>query len=62
MKGRKHRAEEIVAMVREAESEIGRGTSPADMAKKFEVTEWTLNRWRHRGHVKFRGVTSPGTC
>lgn len=55
MKGKKHRPEEIVAMVREAEAEIGRGVPPADMARKFDVSEWTLNRWRHR----YGGLSTP---
>ena len=55
MRGRKHRPEEIVVMVREAEAEIGRGVNPAEMAKKFEVSEWTLNRWRHR----YGGLSTP---
>lgn len=48
MRGKRHKAEEIVVMVREAEAELAKGVPIAELARKFGVSEWTLNRWRHR--------------
>ena len=55
MKGKKHRAEEIVRLVREAEVQIGGGTPVADVARQIGVSEMTLIRWRHR----YGGLSTP---
>lgn len=48
-------AEEIVAMVREAENEISKGVPVEDVCRKLAVAPATLVRWRHR----YGGLSSP---
>ena len=55
MKGKKHRPEEIVRLVREAEASLGQGTPVADVARQLGVSEMTLTRWRHR----YGGLSTP---
>mgnify|MGYP001577557113 FL=1 len=55
MKGKKHRPEEIVRLVREAEAALGQGTPVADVARQLGVSEMTLTRWRHR----YGGLSTP---
>ena len=55
MKGKKHRPEEIVALVREAETTIGQGTPVAEVARQLGISEMTLTRWRHR----YGGLSTP---
>lgn len=55
MKGKKHRAEEIVRLVREAEAQLGGGTPVAEVARQIGVSEMTLTRWRHR----YGGLSTP---
>ncbi len=45
---RKHKAEEIVAMVREAESDLGKGVPVEEVCRKFNISQPTLFRWRHQ--------------
>ena len=46
MPRKKHRTEEIIAKLREAEVELARGQKLAAVCKKLEVTEQTYYRWR----------------
>lgn len=55
MKGKRHRPEEIVGKVREAETAIGRGTPVAEVARQLGVSEMTLTRWRQR----YGGLSTP---
>ncbi len=55
MQGKKHRPEEIVKMVRDAEAQIGQGTPIGEVARQLGVSEWTLTRWRHR----YGGLSTP---
>jgi putative transposase len=48
-------AEEIVALVREAENELARGTAVEEVCRKLNVAPATLVRWRHR----YGGLSSP---
>ena len=45
--GRKrHTAEQIIRKLREAEVELAKGQTTADVARKLEITEQTYYRWR----------------
>jgi len=55
MKGKRHRPEEVVRLVREAEAAIGQGTPVAEVARGLGVSEMTLIRWRQR----YGGLTTP---
>ena len=48
-------AEEIVALVREAENELAKGTAVEEVCRKLNVAPATLVRWRHR----YGGLSSP---
>lgn len=56
MGGKRHKAEEIVQLVRQAEAELANGIAVADVVRKLGVSEWTLYRWRHR----YGGLATPG--
>jgi transposase-like protein len=43
---RRHRPEQIIHKLREAEVELGKGATVAQAAKKIGVTEHTYYRWR----------------
>ena len=44
--GKKHKPEEIIGKLREAEVEISKGQTIAQIAKKLGITEQTYYRWR----------------
>jgi transposase-like protein len=46
MKTRRHTDEQIIAMLRQAEVELGKGLSVRQAARKIGVTEQTYYRWR----------------
>jgi putative transposase len=48
-------ADEIVAMVREAENEMAKGTPVDEVCRKLNVAPATLVRWRHR----YGGLSTP---
>ena len=52
---RKHKAEEVVAMVREAEVELGKGVPVEEVCRKLDISQPTLFRWRH----KYGGLSTP---
>jgi len=52
---KRFKAEEKVAKVREAETEMGRGVPVEEVCRKMEISEATLFRWRHQ----FGGMTTP---
>jgi len=43
-RGRKHKVEEILAVLRELES----GVAVSELGRKHGVSEWTVHRWRRR--------------
>jgi putative transposase len=43
---KRHRPEQIIHKLREAEVELGKGATVAQVAKKIGVTEHTYYRWR----------------
>ena len=46
MPGRKHTPEQIIRKLREAEVELSRGQTTAEVARKLGITEQTYYRWR----------------
>jgi transposase-like protein len=46
MKTKKHTVEQIIAKLRQAEAELGKGLSVPQAARKIGVTEQTYYRWR----------------
>ena len=52
---KKHKPEEIVAMVREAEMDLGKGVPIEEVCRKLDISQPTLFRWRHR----YGGLSTP---
>lgn len=46
MKGKKHTAEQIIAILREAEVMIGSGQSVAQVCQKHGIADQTFYRWK----------------
>ena len=46
MNGKRYKPEQIIAKLREAEAEIGRGATVPEACKKIGVTDQTYYRWR----------------
>ena len=44
---KRHKPEEVVVKVREAEAELGRGVPVKEVCRKLDVSEATLFRRRH---------------
>ena len=53
MKRIRHTPEQIIRQLREADAELARGVSVADICKKLEIAENTYYRWRNQfGGIK----------
>jgi len=52
---KKHKAEEVVAMVRDSEVELGKGVPVEEVCRKLDISPPTLFRWRH----KYGGLSTP---
>jgi len=52
---KRHKPEEVVAKVREAEAELGRGVPVEEVCRKLEISDATLFRWRHQ----YAGMSTP---
>lgn len=48
MSGKKHRPEQIIAKLREADAQLAGGASMAQICQKLEVSEATFCRWRNQ--------------
>jgi transposase-like protein len=48
MKRKKHTAQQILEKLRTAEAELSQGRTFAEVAKKLEVSEQTVHRWRNQ--------------
>jgi putative transposase len=48
MKGRKHTPEQIVRKLREGERLIAEGKTLGEVAKVFEISDYTYVRWRNQ--------------
>ena len=46
MNGKRHKPEQIISKLREAEVELSRGATVPEACKKIGVTEQTFYRWR----------------
>jgi putative transposase len=47
MNGKRHRPEQIIGKLRQAEVELSQGATVAQVCKKIGVTEQTYYRWRN---------------
>ena len=48
MKSKKHTPEQIVKKLREAEMELAKGASVADVSRRLAVSEQTYYRWKQQ--------------
>lgn len=48
MKGRKHKPEQIIGKLREADAMMSGGSSIAEVCQKLSISEQTFHRWRHQ--------------
>lgn len=48
MKRKKHTPEQIVKKLREAEMELGKGATVADVSRRLAVSEQTYYRWKQQ--------------
>lgn len=48
MKGKKHKPEQIIAKLREADAMLSADKSVGQVCQALEISEQTLNRWRHQ--------------
>lgn len=46
MKGKKHKPEQIIAKLREADAMLNGGSSVGEVCQKLAVSEQTFHRWR----------------
>ena len=57
MKGRKHKPEQIIAKLREAEAELNACQTLGQVVQKLGVSEQTYHRWRNQyGGMKAEGA------
>jgi len=52
MNGKRHTPEQIIHKLRQAEVELGQGSTVPQVCKKIGVTEQTYHRW----HTEFGGL------
>jgi len=48
MKGKRHTPEQIIVLLRQAEADLGNGSSIAAVCQKLAISEQTLHRWRNQ--------------
>jgi transposase-like protein len=48
MKRKRHRPQEIVTKLREAEVELNQGATVEAVCRKLEISEPTFHRWRQK--------------
>jgi putative transposase len=48
MKGKKHRPEQIIRKLREAEGRLAEGATVGEVCRELEVSEATYHRWNRR--------------
>ena len=48
MKGKKHKPEQIIAKLREADAMLAADKSIGQVCQALEISEQTLNRWRNQ--------------
>jgi len=55
MKRKRHKPEEVVRKLRQADELLGAGSPVGDICRKLEVSENTYHRWR----AQYRGMQQP---
>jgi len=53
--GKRHKPEEIIAKLREAEVDLNQGATVEVLCRKLEVSEQTFHRWRNQ----YGGMKAP---
>ncbi len=48
MKGKRHRPEQIIAKLREADAMLGNGSTMGQVCQKLAIAEQTFHRWRNQ--------------
>ena len=48
MKGKRHTPEQIIGLLRQAEVELGNGSSIGQVCQKLAISEQTFHRWRNQ--------------
>lgn len=48
MKGKKHKPEQIIGKLREAEAMMNQGSSIGEVCQKLSISEQTFHRWRNQ--------------
>lgn len=48
MKGKKHKPEQIIAKLREAEAMMNAGSTIGEVCQKLSISEQTFHRWRNQ--------------
>ena len=48
MKGKKHKPEQIIMKLREADAMMNQGSSIAEVCQRLAVSEQTFHRWRNQ--------------
>jgi putative transposase len=48
MKGKKHKPEQIIVKLREAEAMMNSGSSIGEVCQKLSISEQTFHRWRNQ--------------
>jgi putative transposase len=48
MKGKRHTPEQIIVLLRQAEADLGSGSTIAAMCQKLALSEQTYHRWRNQ--------------
>ncbi len=48
MKGKRHDAEQIIGMLRQAEVDLGGGMTVGQVCQKLAISEQTFHRWRNQ--------------
>jgi putative transposase len=48
MKGKRHTPEQVIVLLRQAEVDLGTGSSIAQVCQKLAISEQTFHRWRNQ--------------
>ncbi len=56
MKKKRHRPEQIIENLRQADVELSQGATVEAVCRKLEVSEQTYHRWRRHGRRPYGGL------
>jgi putative transposase len=48
MKGKRHSPEQVIGLLRQAEVDLGTGSTIAQVCQKLAISEQTFHRWRNQ--------------